>query len=254
MHTKRIIAALLAATGLRAHANTYTDLWNNANEPGWGMNVVQQLETAFVTLFVYGDDGKPTWLVASDARIVAYSNPGGFPVFSGALYRTQGPVPGVQVQPVGRIDIEVLAKDRMRVTYGVDGRETVREVRRYSFQQPMELANYTAQFVLRQSRGGQPYGTLLVQADMLLHLDSEAGQLFARADDQLGRRCEYRGPYAVSGKLVSASGTFTCTSGDATSGTFELTDLELNDNGFTGRLRTASQDHAQLGKVAGVRW
>jgi len=69
MHTKRIIAALLAATGLCAHANTYTDLWNNANEPGWGMNVVQQLETAFVTLFVYGwesvEPGPLSWAFPS---------------------------------------------------------------------------------------------------------------------------------------------------------------------------------------------
>jgi hypothetical protein len=148
----------------------------------------------------------------------------------------------------------VLAKDRMRVTYVVDGRETVREVRRYSFQQPMELASYTAQFILRQARGGRPYGTLYVQADMLLHLNSETGELFLRADDQLGRRCEYRGPYAVTGKLVSATGAYTCTSGDTLAGTFELSDVELNDNGFTARLRTASQDHSQMGKVAGVRW
>ena len=251
---RSIIAAIALAAAPCAHASTYTDLWNDASDPGWGVNVVHQLETAFVTLFVYGADGKPTWLVASDARVIGYTNPGGFPVFTGALYRTQGPLPGVQVQPVGRLDLEVLAKDRMRVTYVVDGRETVREVRRYTFQQPMDLASYTAQFILRQSRGNQAYGTLYVQADMLLHLNSETGQLFLRADDQLGRRCEYRGPYGVTGKLVSASGSYACTSGDAPAGTFELTDLELNDIGFTARLRTASADHSQLGKVAGVRW
>ena len=43
-------------------------------------------------------------------------------------------------------------------------------------------------------------------ANMLLHLNLETGQLFLRADDQPGRRCEYRGPYAVTDKLVSAGG------------------------------------------------
>ena len=250
----RILAALAAACSLGAHANTYTDLWNNPEEPGWGVNVVQQLETAFVTLFTYGEDGKPTWFVASDARVIAYSNPGGYPVFSGTLYRTQAPAGGVEVQTVGRLDLEILAKDRMRIIYTVGGKQTVKEARRYSFQQPMELANYSAHLVLRQSRNGQPYGTLFVQADLLLHLDSATGEAFMRADDQLGRRCEYRGPYEVTGKLVRASGSYACTSGDGAAGSFELTDLELNDNGFTGRLRTVAQDHSQNGKIAGVRW
>jgi hypothetical protein len=158
------------------------------------------------------------------------------------------------VKPVGTVSLEVLAKDRMRITYTLDGKETVKEVRRYTFQQPMELANYSAQLVLRQARNGQPYGTLYAQADLLLHLDAETGQAFLRADDQLGRRCEYRGPYEVAGKLVRASGTYACTSGDTLAGTFELNELELNDNGFTGSLRTAGGDHSQYGKLAGVRF
>ncbi len=76
------IAAALAAASLSspvASAATvpvnigsqYTDLWWNPQENGWGMNVVQQGETAFITLFVYGPDDKPTWYVASAAQVFA---------------------------------------------------------------------------------------------------------------------------------------------------------------------------------------
>src|SRR4051812_46193484 len=118
MHIKRTLATVLAWAALAANADgTYTDLWNDPGEPGWGVNVVQQLETAFVTLFVYADDGKPLWLIASDARIVAVSGIGAFPIFQGTLYRTQGPASTVQVQPAGTLFLEVLAKDRMRIEY-----------------------------------------------------------------------------------------------------------------------------------------
>ena len=50
-------AAFLAALAvLPAQATTYstdyTDLWYNPNESGWGLNLIQQYQTMFGTLFV----------------------------------------------------------------------------------------------------------------------------------------------------------------------------------------------------------
>lgn len=252
-------AALLAASTTGATAGQYSDLWSDPQQPGWGVNVVQQLETAFVTLFVYGTDGKPTWYVASDARVIAYAEPGAFPLFRGTLYKTEGSWLGgpwqagsSKVIPAGEVQLEVLAKDRMRVHYTADGVTGVKEVRRFSFQQPIELARYVAQYNLRQARGGQPFGTLYLQAETMLHLDSETGQGLMRVDDQLGRRCDYSGPYQQTGKLIRFTGNFTCSSGDALSGTFEINDLEVTANGITGYLRAASGTHTQYGRFAAL--
>ena len=261
MRMVRSLAAVLAmaCVAAGAHAGTYSDLWLKADEPGWGVNVVQQSETAFVTLFVYGADGKPTWYVASDARVIAYSQPGSYPLFVGTLYRTQGSWIGgpwqagdAKVIPAGEVQLEVLAKDRMRVHYTVDGATGRKEVQRFSFSQPLELANYVGQFYLRQARAGQPYGYLYLQADTLVHFDSESGQGFMRVDDQIGRRCEYRGPYRQAGKLIGFNGAFTCSSGDALAGTFSIDDLEVTANGVTGYLRTTSGTHTQAGRFAAL--
>jgi hypothetical protein len=257
---QRIFAAVLAAlASFAAHAGTYSDLWFNPQEPGWGVSIVQQLETAFVTLYVYGPDGKPTWYVASQANVIAYSEPGGFPVFSGALYRTEGSWHGApydagkaKLTAVGELQVEVLAKDRIRVHYTAEGVGMVKEVTRYTFAQPIELSNYVAQFNLRQARDGAPFGTLYVQADMLVHFDSGTGQGFARVDDQLGRRCEYRGPYQLAGKLIRFSGSYACSSGDTLSGTFEMSDVEVTANGMTGYLRATSGTHTQYGRFAAL--
>jgi hypothetical protein len=250
-----VLSACLALFSAGASAGQYSDLWSNPQEPGWGVNVVQQSETAFVTLFVYGPDGKPTWYVASDAHVIAYA--GSFPLFRGTLYRTEGSWIGAPWQPgrvtsAGEVQLEVLAHDRMRVHYTADGVTGNKEVRRFSFQQPVEFAHYVAQYNLRQARAGQPFGTLYLQADTTLHLDSESGQGLMRVDDHLGRRCDYRGPYRQTGKLIRFAGGFTCSSGDALAGTFEINDLEVTANGFTGYLRAYSGSHTQFGRFAAL--
>ena len=256
------LAALALACAVPAHAGQYSDLWWNPAESGWGVNIVQQLDTAFVTLFVYGTDGKPTWYVAPDTRVTAYSS-SGLPLFGGALYRTTGPWHGgvfnpaqVTVIPVGQLSLEVLSLNRMRVRYSADGADNVvKEVTRQTWDVPLLAANYAAQFILRQARPGDvPFGTRQFQADVLLHLDAGDGQAFIRVDDHLGIRCEYRGPYAQTGKLARVSGTFTCSAGDATEGSFELSELEVSEHGITGFLRTFAPGLNSFGRFAAARY
>lgn len=262
MAFRQALAASAAAAALCANASTYSDLYYDPQQPGSGVSVVQQLETAFVTVYGYGADGKPTWFVASDAQVVAYRTPGALPVFSGTLYKAEGSFHGgpydpsrSKMTPVGTLSLEALDRDRLRVHYTADGVTVVRDVRRYTFAQEIDLANYVAQASLRQVRAGQPFGTLYLQADLLVHLDPETGLGFLRADDSLGRRCEYRGPYQLSGKLARVSGTYACDGGDQPAGTFELTDLEFTTHGFTGYLRTAvGNGDSQYGRLAGLRW
>jgi hypothetical protein len=249
-------AALTAALPLAAAAGQYSDLWWNPQESGWGMNVVQQEETAFVTLFVYARDGSPTWYVAPAARITHYGSAG--PLFNGTLYRTRGPWHGGEFDPgqvavvaVGNVDLEVLAKDRIRVHYSAEGVAVVKDVVRQTWDQPLVGANYVSQFILRQAHpsGGAPIGTRDFPGDVLVHFD--AGQGYMRVDDPL-RRCEYRGPYQTTGKLIRFSGTYACSAGDGASGTFEVNDLEVSTHGLTGYLRTWSAELNQYGRFAAV--
>ena len=251
-------AACAAAAVPAAFAGQYSDLWWNPQESGWGVNVVQQQETAFVTLFVYGPDQKPTWYVAPAARIIAYAASG--PVFGGTLYRAEGPFHAGPFDPskvraivVGQLSLEVLARDRMRVYYTADGLpEVVKEVVRQTWEQPFLAANYLGQFVLRQARPGElPYGTRIYGAEVLLHADPAEGAAFMRVDDHIGRRCEYRGTYAQHGKLGRFAGTFGCSSGEAGPGTFELSDIEVSAHGISGHLRTFSSVN-ESGRFAAV--
>lgn len=70
---QRSLRTLLFITGLlmtgSSHATAYgvdqTDLWGTPGESGWGMQLVQQHDTIFATMFVYGTDNQPTWYIAT---------------------------------------------------------------------------------------------------------------------------------------------------------------------------------------------
>jgi hypothetical protein len=62
-------------------AQHYQDLWWNPTESGWGLNITQQSDIVFATLFTYAEDQSPIWYVMSAGR----RQPDGS--FSGELYR-----------------------------------------------------------------------------------------------------------------------------------------------------------------------
>ena len=68
----------------RAHATNYQDLWWNASEPGWGLNIAHQGDTIFATWFTYGASGRDQWLMGSELRRQASGE------FRGRLFRTTG--------------------------------------------------------------------------------------------------------------------------------------------------------------------
>ncbi len=69
---------------------SYSDLWWNPAESGWGINLNQQGDTIFATWFTYGDGGRNAWYVMSDARKQADGS------YTGAIYQTTG-VPYAQI-------------------------------------------------------------------------------------------------------------------------------------------------------------
>lgn len=78
-------ACILAPAAL-AKTTDYSDLWWISTESGWGIQLVQQNNTIFATMFVYGPDGQPAWYSAT----LFYRGTNTF-TWSGTLYKTTGP-------------------------------------------------------------------------------------------------------------------------------------------------------------------
>src|SRR5574340_833441 len=69
---KLIAAALFAAFGVwtsvalaSTSTSDITDMWYNPNESGWGVNVIEQNDVAFITFFVYDAQKIPMWYTSA---------------------------------------------------------------------------------------------------------------------------------------------------------------------------------------------
>jgi len=67
-----------------AAATNYQDLWWNAAESGWGINLAHQGSQVYATWYTYDTDGSPLWL----ASLMSPSGPG---MYTGSLLRFTGP-------------------------------------------------------------------------------------------------------------------------------------------------------------------
>lgn len=64
----------------------YTDMWWNAGESGWGLNVIQHASgSVFVVWFTYGSNGKRTWYHVPTGTWTSPTR------FTGTIYATAGP-------------------------------------------------------------------------------------------------------------------------------------------------------------------
>ena len=118
-----VLAVLLFLAAGRAAATDYTDIWFNPSEPGWGMNVVQSNDFLFLTFFIYGADGKPTWFTGQ-VTLDASTN------FNGTLFSTTGtyyilPWAGFTGAAAGTASFQPLTPYTARLVYTVNGVGTV---------------------------------------------------------------------------------------------------------------------------------
>ncbi len=83
-----------------AAATNYQDMWWNASESGWGLNIAHQGDTIYATWFTFGSNGKPLWMVFGAPKVSTG-------VYTGDVYTGTGPafsaVPFSPSQVVGEM-------------------------------------------------------------------------------------------------------------------------------------------------------
>ena len=123
MLKRLFLAVLLLVAAGRAAAVDYTDIWYIPAESGWGVNVVQSDAFIFLTFFIYGADGKPTWFTGQ----VTQDSSGNF---NGTLFSTTGtyyisPWAGFSGGPAGTVSFQPLGPSTAKLIYTVTGVGTV---------------------------------------------------------------------------------------------------------------------------------
>ncbi|HRE13199.1 MAG TPA: hypothetical protein PLD37_03280 [Usitatibacteraceae bacterium] len=214
-----------------------TGLWWNPNESGWGINIVQQSEIIFATLYVYGSNGQPLWLVGPNVAFSSADTSGAY-LFSGPLYQTSGPFFGSSFNPsavgatqVGTISLRFTSYDALQLTYSVGSTTVSKNL----VPQTWRVNNLAGTYI------GGMYGVaancalpvLGIGTNLLTFTIGTSGTAVSMSlRNATGNSCNLSGTASQRGKLTNVDGTYSCTNGS--NGQFAIRRLEAGIDGLSG--------------------
>jgi hypothetical protein len=232
------IAVLSAGAARAASTTNFSDQWWVPSESGWGASVLQQSNTLFIDLMVYGADGKPTWFVA--AASLQTNPPGGHAVFIGDLYASTGPYYGAAFKPtlvtqrkVGTLTFDPVSVNDATMSYTVDGAPVVKSVTRQTWSYEKFNGSYHGGWNADRSNCIQGPGNQTHFEDSLAitvaknDADNAVTVTLHFAD---GASESFSGTYSQSGHLGRIDGVF-----PNNAGRISVTEIEITSSGFTAR-------------------
>ena len=229
---RRLLLAILLLAASGAAATDYTDIWYDPPESGWGVNVVQSDNFLFMTFFLYGQDGKPTWYVGQVTQDASGN-------FNGALYSFTGtyfaiPWMGNVLSVAGTASFQPTTPYSANLVYTVTGVGTVsKNIQRQPLTRIIIGGGYTGGLVLAQTAcANNGSGTLTVNIQVTQPVNNSGPVTVAmnRAD---GLICSFNGPITAWGKLYQMqSASYTCSNGRNTIATID--ELSATAHGLEG--------------------
>lgn len=274
---RRLAATALMglAFALPAHATPYStdysDLWwVGPAEDGWGVNFIQQGDIIFATFFVYGADKAARWFVAP-AMAPTAAQPSTGHRFSGDLYQTTGPWFGGTfdltqrtANVVGTAMVTFDSPDTATLSYTVDGTPVVKAITRQTFRTNSVAGFYFGGLVAIASQCGDATDNGAVDIVGSMSVTHTVSQTTSQASFQvefitpIGQQatCLFAGTHVPRGRLAHVtSGNFSCVVGNlqANQGTFTMTGLDAQRNGFHAAFTGADQFCTYNGRFGGPR-
>jgi len=234
------LSVAVLATGVAHAASTtnFSDQWWVPAESGWGASVLQQSNTLFIDLMVYGADGKPTWFVATAS--LQTTPPEGHVVFVGDLYATTGPYYGAAFNPslvtlrkAGTLTFDATSATNATMSYTVDGTPVVKNVTRQTWSYESLGGTYDAMW--KYSCGGTPAFPLdwgFTETVIHHNADNTVTMSVTRPLYWDEVQHDLRGNYSQSGHMGQIAGDLVAPD----IGSIAIVDIEKTAAGFTSRL------------------
>ena len=242
-----------------AWANNYQDLWWNASESGWGINISHQGDIMFASWFIYGANGQPTWIFLSRAdRSGALGN-----TFTGDVFQTTGtpfsvvpfvPLQSANITPVGKATFVFSDARTGSLTYSINGAQVVKQISR----QTISTFNLTGSYFggLKREGGGcvnaALNGSVLNQAIYSVSHTVATGAL--TITEVGGTSCTFSGNTQVFGSIMEGSGNFTCAA-EGFVGTWTMREGRPSPNAFSALLtmRPNGESCALAATIGGLK-
>jgi hypothetical protein len=238
---KKIAASLLALSLCSpfVSANTFStdlsDLWWNSSESGWGVTATHQREVVFLTFFVYGADNKPIFYTG-EATLSGQTTTGAI-IYTGPMLQTNGPWFGstfnpnlVARTPVGTVTFTA-SVEAATLTYTVNGTVVTKALTRQTFRNNDLTGNYAGIFRETFSGCASPPTSGVSETAVGIAISNTANTL-AMTTNQNGFVCNFFGNYRQNGRMGASTGVYNCS---GVSGSYDMTEIEANVLGVTGR-------------------
>jgi len=254
----RFIAALLlclctpfaVATTI---STDFTDMWWIPAESGWGANVIQQGDTLFITLFVYGTNGQATWFVGPAASY--QGTVAGSQRFTGSLYQVTGPYFGaatfdknaVSAREVGSITFTAPQVASATLAYSVNGVNVTKEVVR----QTWRTENLAGSFIgatLGEFTGCTTNGASEAVAAYVI---TQSGNTVVIIESGSNYTCSYTGTLTQTGRMGSIAGSGTCS--DLGAQSFAATEVQATLDSISMRADFRNGSCRFIGRMGGMR-
>jgi hypothetical protein len=254
---RKLIAALAIAIAMitPARSTDFTDLWWNPHESGWGLNIAHQADIMYLTLYVFGSNGRATWY-SVQASFTGTDSAGNL-VYTGELYEVTGPWFGglfdpkaVMVRTAGDATFRASSVQTGNLTYTVDGLVTSKDIERYTLKHTDLTGDYIGGVVQTNANCANPAlnGRTEDAAFLSIAHDDPGIQIVATS---VRRTCTYSGTYGQAGRLGSVgNATFSCT--DGTVGAFSAFEIDTASSGFLARFAGAASGCTFSGDMGGV--
>ncbi|MDQ6619448.1 MAG: hypothetical protein M3Z31_07085 [Pseudomonadota bacterium] len=251
------IAFCVSARAQGTAGTVLTDLWGNAAEPGWGVNVDHQSDVLFLTFFIYRTDGSPYWVTATLTRTTP-GNGTTFPIsFSGVVNETRGtpynaPFNAAQgdLRQAGTATFNASNINQATLTYSVDGNVVIKSVQRETLRLISYQGTYTGATLSQTSGCSQSSLNGQAVADPETITIVHSGSSFSLRAQGIAATCVYSGTYSQAGSLGNVAGTFACA--DGTNGQFTLFAMQWTVFGMSAGLTGRNQFCQFDGTIGGV--
>jgi len=218
---RRLLMIALFAVSAPAFAEL-SDIWWNPNESGWGINMIQNEDVIFATMFVYGTNGVPTWYGGILNRDATTGR------FAGSLFQSTGPYFGATTFDPGQVAVATVgsmsfapgsASDTGVLTYNVGAVSVTKNIQRQTLKTIVLGGTYVGGFVAQTSQCSNTANNVnRVFASQLVVTQLSNGTVQLDLQPTNGVTCSLRGTATQVGQLFRIPNTtYTCTTGLSTS-------------------------------------
>jgi hypothetical protein len=251
---RRFAAALVTtfavatpAAASTTYSTDYSDLWYVATESGWGVNIIQQGQVIFLSLFIYDGSSLPRWYFASNVSPTSTTS------WSGPLYRSQGTAfnaPWTPSQfvptPVGTISLNFSSAAAATMTYTVDNVPAVtKQITRFSFAADNLAGVYLGGLLANTSQCSTNTNGYFIADRLVVDHSVQASPKFSVGFFVNGTQsvtCVFQGSYQQQGRTGTIpNGTWACTGAANNTGTFSMTEIQASQSGISAKFSGKDQ-------------